>query len=60
LVPRLLWLLDEPTLGLDQASVQMLMRLLRGHLSGGGLAIIATHAPLGMTVDVSLVLGSSV
>jgi heme exporter protein A len=60
LVPRLLWLLDEPTLGLDQASLQRLMRLLRGHLSGGGLAIIATHAPLGLTADVSLVLGSSV
>ena len=59
LVPRLLWLLDEPTLGLDQASLQGLMRLLRGHLSGGGLAIVATHAPLGLTADVTLVLGSS-
>ncbi|MGE0237850.1 MAG: heme ABC exporter ATP-binding protein CcmA [Parvibaculaceae bacterium] len=59
LVPRLLWLLDEPTLGLDQASLDRLMRLLRGHLSGGGLAIVATHAALGIAADVSLVLGSA-
>jgi heme exporter protein A len=59
LVPRLVWLLDEPTLGLDQASLEKLMRLVRGHLSGGGLAIIATHAALALEPDVTLVLGSS-
>ena len=59
LVPRLLWLLDEPTLGLDQASLEGLMRLLRGHLSGGGLAVVATHAALAFTADVTLVLGTS-
>jgi heme exporter protein A len=31
----------------------------RGHLSGGGLAIIATHAALALEPDVTLVLGSS-
>jgi heme exporter protein A len=58
LVPRLLWLLDEPTLGLDQASLERLMQLLRGHLSGGGLAIVATHAALALTADATIVLGS--
>jgi heme exporter protein A len=58
LVPRLLWLLDEPTLGLDQASLERLMQLLRGHLSGGGLAIIATHAALALTADAKIVLGA--
>jgi heme exporter protein A len=58
LVPRLLWLLDEPTLGLDQASLERLMQLLRGHLSGGGLAVVATHAALALTADVTIVLGS--
>jgi heme exporter protein A len=58
LVPRLLWLLDEPTLGLDQASLVRLMQLLRGHLSGGGLAIVATHAALALTADATIVLGS--
>jgi heme exporter protein A len=59
LVPRPLWLLDEPTLGLDAASLERLMQLLRGHLSGGGLAIVATHAAIAITADVSLVVGSS-
>ncbi|WP_119387882.1 heme ABC exporter ATP-binding protein CcmA [Taklimakanibacter lacteus] len=58
LVPRLLWLLDEPTLGLDQASLERLMKLLRGHLSGGGLAVVATHTPLALTADVTLMLGA--
>ena len=58
LVPRLLWLLDEPTLGLDQASLERLMQLLRGHLSGGGLAIVATHAALALTADATIVLGA--
>lgn len=57
LVPRLLWLLDEPTVGLDTASLDRLTRLLRGHLSGGGLAVVATHAPLSLAADATLVLG---
>lgn len=59
LVPRLLWLLDEPTVGLDASSLDRLTRLLRGHLSGGGLAVVATHAPLDLTADATLVLGAS-
>lgn len=59
LVPRLLWLLDEPTVGLDTNSLGRLTRLLRGHLSGGGLAVVATHAPLDLTADATLVLGAS-
>lgn len=57
LVPRLLWLLDEPTLGLDAASLDRLMKLLRGHLSGGGLALVATHTALSLSADITLVLG---
>lgn len=57
LVPRLLWLLDEPTVGLDVASLEKLTQLLRGHLSGGGLAVVATHAPLSLTADATLTLG---
>jgi heme exporter protein A len=57
LVPRLLWLLDEPTLGLDAASLDRLMKLLRSHLSGGGLALVATHNTLSLSADVTLMLG---
>jgi heme exporter protein A len=58
LVPRLLWLLDEPTLGLDQGALERLMQLLRAHLSGGGLAVVATHATLPLTADATILLGS--
>jgi heme exporter protein A len=45
---RPLWLLDEPTVSLDAASVETLAQAVREHLAGGGLAVIATHAPLGV------------
>lgn len=41
-----LWLLDEPTLGLDQSSVQLLGQMLGAHRAGGGVVIAATHLPL--------------
>ncbi len=45
---RPLWLLDEPTVSLDAASVETLAGAVRQHLAAGGLAVIATHAPLGV------------
>jgi heme exporter protein A len=45
-VSRPLWLLDEPTVGLDQNSIGKLNELLKKHLSEGGMAIVATHADL--------------
>jgi heme exporter protein A len=47
-VRRPLWLLDEPTLALDQGAQAMLHRLMRDHLAAGGLIVAATHAPLGI------------
>lgn len=46
LAPAPLWLLDEPTVGLDTASVARLGALLARHRAGGGLVIAATHLPL--------------
>ena len=57
LIPRVLWLLDEPTVGLDAASLARLGALLAGHLAKGGLAIAATHVNLPVTAEVSLDLG---
>ncbi len=45
---RMLLLLDEPTVSLDAGSVARLAGWLRDHLARGGLAVIATHAPLGL------------
>lgn len=44
---RPLWMLDEPTVSLDTASVALFANALRAHLSGGGAALIATHIDLG-------------
>lgn len=43
LAGRRIWLLDEPTVSLDQQTVGLFETLLARHLSGGGAAIIATH-----------------
>jgi len=41
-----LWLLDEPTLGLDTASVERLGALFAAHRAAGGVVVTATHLPL--------------
>jgi heme exporter protein A len=41
-----LWLLDEPTLGLDTASIDRFGALLGQHRAGGGIVVAATHVPL--------------
>ena len=42
----MVWLLDEPTLGLDIASVERLGTVLAAHRARGGMVIAATHLPL--------------
>lgn len=46
LSPAPVWLLDEPTLGLDTAAVDRLGGLLAAHRAGGGVVVTATHLPL--------------
>ncbi len=45
---RRIWLLDEPTVSLDVASVALFADVVRAHLKTGGLAVIATHVDLGL------------
>ncbi|WP_134679998.1 heme ABC exporter ATP-binding protein CcmA [Paracoccus ravus] len=45
---RAVWLLDEPTVSLDTASVALFADMLRAHLASGGAALIATHIDLGL------------
>lgn len=49
---RKVWLLDEPTVSLDVASVALFAEAVRGHLAAGGLALIATHIDLGLEARV--------
>jgi heme exporter protein A len=49
---RPVWMLDEPTVSLDVAAVEMFAAAVRAHLVGGGSALIATHIDLGLEADV--------
>jgi heme exporter protein A len=46
LSPSPIWLLDEPTLGLDAGSVDRLGALLADQRARGGIVVAATHLPL--------------
>ncbi|MEL6374829.1 MAG: heme ABC exporter ATP-binding protein CcmA [Pseudomonadota bacterium] len=46
--PRPLWLLDEPTVSLDQEGRALLARMIAKHRGAGGLCIAATHIDLGL------------
>lgn len=59
LTPRPLWLLDEPTVGLDAASLTRLAGVMEQHLDKGGMIIAATHAPLGREADARLELAGA-
>ncbi|WP_116597088.1 heme ABC exporter ATP-binding protein CcmA [Primorskyibacter marinus] len=49
---RAIWVLDEPTVSLDAASVELFAAAVRTHLGQGGSALIATHIDLGLDADV--------
>jgi heme exporter protein A len=54
---RPIWLLDEPSVSLDQASTAVLATLIGEHRAQGGIVIAATHIPLGLTDAGELKLG---
>ncbi|MFP7673166.1 heme ABC exporter ATP-binding protein CcmA [Marivita sp. S0852] len=45
---RPIWVLDEPTVSLDVASVALFADAIRRHLRNGGSALMATHIDLGL------------
>jgi heme exporter protein A len=51
-----LWLLDEPTLGLDAVSVERFGTMLDAHRAANGMVIAATHLPLPMRESTELAL----
>jgi len=48
LVPAQIWLLDEPLTALDRAGKELLEEMLLGHVESSGIALVATHQPLGI------------
>lgn len=49
--PKRVWLLDEPTAALDADGSAWVNALIAAHLDGGGMAVVATHLPLGIETD---------
>ena len=45
---RKLWLMDEPTVSLDQSAVGLFAAMVEAHLARGGAALVATHIGLGI------------
>ena len=45
---RAIWLMDEPTVGLDASSRSALAGIMQQHLDRGGIIIAATHDPLNL------------
>jgi heme exporter protein A len=43
-----LWVLDEPAANLDPRGQALVSELLAEHLAHGGMAMVATHQPLGL------------
>lgn len=46
LIKRPVWLLDEPTVSLDQASQYLTTALMQTHVKAGGILILTTHIPI--------------
>lgn len=53
-VPKSLWLLDEPSTGLDARSVAALEAALADHRRAGGIVVASTHVPLALDGAASL------
>lgn len=56
--PASLWLLDEPTVTLDEDSVAAVEALIAGHRAGGGMVMVATHAGMSIPGAATLTLGA--
>jgi heme exporter protein A len=56
--PRPLWLLDEPSVALDAASLTRLVGVIEVHQRQGGMIIATTHQPLNFARSKTLELGS--
>ncbi len=48
---RPLWLLDEPFAALDTSGKALVAKTVSAHCAAGGLAVAATHEPLGLSCE---------
>lgn len=57
LQPKALWLLDEPSVGLDRSAIGLLESLIADHRAAGGRVLVATHQPIDLPDATALDLG---
>jgi len=57
LIPRPVWLLDEPSVSLDRRSVKKLTQLMGRHLKAGGIVLASSHTDMGLKFTHRLDLG---
>ena len=55
LTGRQVWLLDEPTVSLDETSVKIFENIIKDHISEDGCALIATHIDLGLENNAKII-----
>ncbi len=49
LIPRSLWILDEPLTSLDVATQKILLDRIEEHLARGGMCVMTSHQPVELT-----------
>lgn len=54
--PASIWLLDEPTVGLDEKGLILLANTMEKHLENGGIILCATHVDLGLKQELITIL----
>ena len=58
-----LWLMDEPATALDETGARTFDDALSGHVAAGGMAVIATHAPIALdgieTLEIARFVGTT-
>ncbi|MEO0428580.1 MAG: heme ABC exporter ATP-binding protein CcmA [Pseudomonadota bacterium] len=59
LAHRPVWLLDEPTVSLDQDATALMADLVREHCAAGGLAVLTSHTDLGLPEAETLALSAA-
>ncbi|MBL8538551.1 MAG: heme ABC exporter ATP-binding protein CcmA [Hyphomonadaceae bacterium] len=57
LAPRPIWVLDEPSAGLDAQGRAMIAKLIEAHTNNNGIALAAVHEPLGPSPSITLTVG---
>ena len=55
LTGRQVWLLDEPTVSLDETSVKIFENIIKDHISENGCALIATPIDLGLQNNAQII-----